>query len=349
VSSSRRGTADARTRPAAVDLVGVRTVGAALGSDVLNSTLKPAVTVLMAVYDPPIAMLAQAMDSIQRQTFTDFEFLIVDDGSRDLVVRSFLAQRAKEDTRIRILTEPHRGLTTSLNHGLALARGTWIARQDADDWSEPTRLERQVAHFREHPETIVPGTGVWTHQQDGRLLWPLRLPLRHADILRWLPRGNPFVHGSVMFPRAEAVWAGGYREEFRCSQDYDFLWRMAERGTAANLAEPLYHYRYTSGSVSAGRAQEQARAHRAIQLLAASRQRGEPQDILGALAEADGPIERALLKQADHLMLAGDYRQACTAYSKLLASHPQNLLTWGKLARLGVFCTFPRLREVCFR
>ena len=192
---------------------------------------------------------------------------------------AFSHQRAKGDARIRILTEPHRGLTASLNRGLALARGTWIARQDADDWSEPTRLERQVDYFREHPETIVLGTGAWTHQQDGRPLWPLRLPWQHADILRWLPRGNPFVHGSVMFPRAAAVSAGGYREEFRCSQDYDFLWRLAERGNAANLAEPLYHYRYTSGSVSAGRAEEQARAHRAIQLLAASRQRGEPEDI----------------------------------------------------------------------
>ena len=332
-----------------MDLVDARTVGAALGSDVLNSTTRPAVTVLMAVYDPPMAMLAHALDSIQRQTFTDFEFLIVDDGSRDLVVRGLLAQRAKCDGRIRILTEPHRGLTASLNHGLALARGTWIARQDADDWSEPARLERQVNYFQEHPGTIVLGTGVWTHQQDGRPLWPLRLPLQHADILHWLPHGNPFVHGSVMFPRAEAASAGEYREEFRCSQDYDFLWRLVERGTGANLAEPLYHYRYTSGSVSAGRAEEQARAHRAIQLLAASRQKGEPEDILGALAEADGPVESALLKQADHLMLAGAYRQACTAYSKLLASHPQNLVAWGKLARLGVFWTFPRLREACFR
>ena len=329
-----------------MDAINSCSMGQTLGSNMLSSS----VTVLMAVYDPPMAMLEQAMDSIQSQTFADFEFLIIDDGSRDPIVRGFLSQRAKCDARIRIATEPHRGLTASLNRGLALAKGMRIARQDADDWSEPTRLERQTDYFRAHPKTTVLGTGAWTHQQDGRPLWPLRLPTKHADILRRLRRGNPFVHGSVMFPRAAAVSSGGYREDFRCSQDYDFLWRLAERGNAANLAEPLYHYRYTGGSVSAGRAEEQARAHRAIQRLAAARQRSEPEDVARALAEAGNarPLG-ALLKQADHLMLAGDYGQAWAAYSKLLGLHPQNLLAWIKLARLGVFRTLPRLRRACFR
>jgi GT2 family glycosyltransferase len=316
----------------------------------LSSTPKPAVTVLMAVYDPPLEMLDQALESILCQTFADFEFLIVDDGSRSPVVRGLLAQRARYDRRIRIAGEPRRGLTASLNHGLALARGTWIARQDADDWSEPARLERQMEYFGAHPDTTVLGTGVWTHQQDGSPLWPLRLPMAHADILARLPRGNPFVHGSVMFPRAVAIAAGGYREEFRCSQDYDFLWRLAELGNAANLAEPLYHYRYTSGSVSAGRAAEQARAHRAIQRLAAARQNRQPEDVAGALAAAgDEHSCDTLLKQADHLMLAGNYRHAWTAYSKLLKSNLQNPMAWAKLARLGVFSAFPPLREACFR
>jgi glycosyltransferase involved in cell wall biosynthesis len=319
-------------------------MGGALESNMLN----PAVTVLMAVYDPPLEMLDRAVESIRTQTFNDFEFLIVDDGSRSALVRGFLAQRATDDARIRIADEPHRGLTASLNRGLALARGTWIARQDADDWSEPTRLDRQVAHFRAHPETAVLGTGAWTHQQHGRRLWQLRLPVKHADILRRLRQGNPFVHGSVMFPRAAAVSVGGYREKFCCSQDYDFLWRLAERGSAANLADSLYHYRYTSGSLSAGRAAEQARAHHAIQRLAAARRDGLAEDIAGALAEAEVP-HGALLKQADHLMLAGDYRHAWAIYSKHLASHPQNLFAWAKLARLGMFRAFPRLREACFR
>ena len=185
------------------------------------------------------------------------------------MVRGFLAQRAEGDPRIRIAEEPHRGLTASLNRGLALARGAWIARQDADDWSEPARLERQVE--------LLPGAsgdhGARHRCLDASAGRASAVAAASAcdnttTFCGDCRRGNPFVHGSVMFPRAAAVAAGGYREEFRCSQDYDFLWRLAERGSAANLAEPLYHYRYTSGSVSAGRAAEQARAHRAIQRLA---------------------------------------------------------------------------------
>lgn len=336
-----------------MDAVNVRAVGRALGSQMVKPAAAPAVTVLMAVYDPPLEMLERAVESILGQTFSDFEFLIIDDGSRNSVVRGCLAQRARCDPRIRIAEEPHRGLTASLNRGLDLARGAWIARQDADDWSELARLELQVEYFQAHPETAVLGTNAWTHQQDGRPLWRLHLPTEHAGILRRLARGNPFVHGSVMFPKAAAVAAGGYREEFRCSQDYDFLWRLAECGGAANLAAALYHYRYSSGSVSASRAAEQASAHRAIQRLGAARRRGEPEDVVNARADAQGASAPgaldALLKQADHLMLAGDYRQAWTVYSKLLRSHPENPRAWAKLARLGVFRMIPRLREACFR
>ncbi len=329
-----------------MDAAAVRAVVGLLESHVVD----PAVTVLMAVYDPPLGMLGQAVDSILEQSFSDFEFLIVNDGSRDPEVGAFLAGQADLDSRIRIVPEPHKGLTASLNRGLALARGTWIARQDADDWSEPDRLERQVDYFRKQPHATVLGTSVWTHQQDGRRLWRLRLPTDHPSILGHLPRGNPFVHGSTMFPRAAALAAGGYREALRCSQDYDFLWRLAERGAAANLPEALYHYRYTSGSVSAARAQEQARAHRTIQRLAAARRAGEPEQAILAPAQATaGEETRALLKQADHRLLAGDYRGAWTGYRHLLRAHPASLLAWGKLARMGVFCALPPLREACFR
>ncbi len=281
------------------------------------------VTVLMAVYDPPLAMLAQAMDSIAAQTCGDLEFLIVDDGSPGESTRAYLARRAEADFRIRVAWEPHRGLTASLNRGLELARGEWIARQDADDWSEPARLERQIAYLRANPEVSVLGSDVWTHQQNGSPLWRVRLPRTHARILEAFPRGNPFVHGAVMFRKAAAEAAGGYREVFRCSQDYDFFWRLAECGVAANLSEPLYHYRFTAGSVSAGRAVEQGQAHRAIRALAAARARGGAEDASQALAEAQAEMigdsgYRALLKQADHCMLAGEYGQAGSAYWGLL-------------------------------
>jgi glycosyltransferase involved in cell wall biosynthesis len=309
------------------------------------------VTILMSVFDTPAALLDRAIQSMLRQTYSDFEFLILDDGSQLAETRERLAEAASLDARIHLRREPHRGLTPTLNLGLALARGEFIARQDADDWSEPRRLERQIAFLNEHPEIALVGSAAWTHQHDGTPLWQVRMPETHSGILTAFWRGNPFVHGSVLFRTEAALEAGGYREQLRCSQDYDFFWRLTEAGGAANLAEPLYHYRYTAGGVSAARAAEQARGSRAARELAVARYRGVPEDIVHALAAAWLPedIFRAALKQADHLTLAGDYRQAARAYCELLRTHPWSPFAWGKLARLGIFRVAPPVREMCFR
>jgi glycosyltransferase involved in cell wall biosynthesis len=111
---------------------------------------KPLVSVVLSVFDGE-AHLQAAIDSVLAQTFTDFELIIVDDGSGDRSV-PILATAAAADPRIVVLTNPvNRGLTPSLNRGLAAARGALIARQDADDLSAPERLSRQVAFFEAHP------------------------------------------------------------------------------------------------------------------------------------------------------------------------------------------------------
>ncbi|HEX5431776.1 MAG TPA: glycosyltransferase, partial [Bryobacteraceae bacterium] len=298
-------------------------------------------------------MLEQAVQSILRQSHRDFEFLILDDGGSDEGTRACLEKAACTHSRVRLCSEPHRGLTATLNRGIALARGELIARQDADDWSDPARLERQAAFLDAHPAAALVGSAAWTHQHDGSPLWPVRMPETNAAILDAFWRGNPFVHGSVMFRKQAAGQAGGYREELPCSQDYDFFWRLAELAEAANLPDPLYHYRYTAGSVSASRAAEQARAHRAARRLALSRRAGVAESPAAALAEAGSDTVRntfrAALKQADHLMLAGDYTRAAKAYRDLLRSHPLSGLAWAKLARLAVFCLAPPAREMCFR
>jgi cellulose synthase/poly-beta-1,6-N-acetylglucosamine synthase-like glycosyltransferase len=246
-------------------------------------------------------------------------------------------------------------LTASLNRGLSLARGEFIARQDADDWSAPDRLERQIAHFERSSEDVLCGSNAWTHQQNGRTLWKTNLPRTHEALLAALPHGNPFVHGSAMFRRDAVLALGGYREAFRCSQDYDLFWRLTELHRAANLSASLYHYRYTSGSISAGKATEQLKAHNAIRNLAAVRARGGTEDPAAALARAEAELNsssgifRALLKQADHVMLAGDYPKAASSYFRLASTQPANSLAWKKIARLGVFRTMPFLREACFR
>jgi glycosyltransferase involved in cell wall biosynthesis len=313
------------------------------------------VTVLMAVRDTPGAMLRQAIDSIRRQTLTDLEFVILDDGSEQPDTRAELERQAAADSRIRMDRGGPMGLTRALNRGLTLAKGDLIARQDADDWSEPERLERQAEFLREHPRTGLCGSNAWTHQHDGRPLWATRLPESGAAVQVALWRGNPFVHGSTMFRAAAARALGGYREQFSCGQDYDFFWRVSDVYGGMNLPEPLYHYRYTAGAVSARRAAEQARSHRAAQLLAEARRSRMAEDVAGAWALADGEVQNGAgplctaLRQIDHCMLAGDTGAAGRAYAGLLATYPANPLAWGKLLRWAVFAAVPSAREWCFR
>jgi glycosyltransferase involved in cell wall biosynthesis len=309
------------------------------------------VTVLMPVYDPPLAMLDQAIASVRAQTFGDFEFLILSDGSPDHALRARLNWLASIDRRVRVHHEPHRGVPGTLNRGLAMARGEYVARQDADDWSEPQRLGRQVAFLAQHPEVALVSTDTFSHRADGTPLWRMRLPHSPGELARALWHGNPFVHGSTMYRRERALSIGGYRPQLPGSADYDFLWRLTETGDAVNLNEVLYHYRYANGSVSARRASDQARSFRAARLLAAARRRGETEDIPAVLAAVEGrPVElRAALRQADHFLLAGDFQGARKAYLRVLLENPRSGLAWAKTLRLALFCALPPLREACFR
>ena len=332
-----------------------------------NQTI-PAVSVLMSVYQTPLAMLEQAVTSILQQTFEDFEFLILDDGSfcdsapdvntRHVActsLRAVLERYAATDARVHLYFEPHRGLTRTLNRGLKLARGKYVARQDADDWSDLGRLKQQYQFLETHADLSVCGSNAWMHQQDGSRLWPTHLPETCEQIWDAFWKGNPFVHGSTMFLSAAAQAIGGYCQEFPCSQDYDFFWRLSEVGGAATLCEPLYHYRFTGGSVSVKRAAEQARVHIAAQILARARREGQSREVSSALAEAKRQLSaqsgwfHAALKQADHRLLAGDYSGSLGAYTRLLTERPADPLAWGKLARWGLFTGFPFLREASFR
>jgi glycosyltransferase involved in cell wall biosynthesis len=312
------------------------------------------VSVLMPVYDTPVQLLDQAVRSILAQTFADLELLILDDGSQDQGTCAHLEWANALDPRVRMFRGEHRGLTPTLNRGLELAMGNLIARQDADDWSEPDRIARQVAFLEEHPETAVVGTAAWMHQQNGCRLWRISLPLTPAEIEGSFWGRNPFVHGSVVFRAKDALDSGGYREELRCSQDYDFFWRLSQGGRGANLSGALYHYRFSAGSVSASRAAEQAVSHHAARILAIARLKGEPENVEQALECAyrertSELAHRVELKQADHSMLAGEYCAASKAYLRLLRSQPCSALAWAKLLRLGVFQAFPMARRACFR
>lgn len=242
----------------------------------------PAVSVLMPVYNGE-RFLAEAIDSILGQTFTDFEFVIVDDGSTD-ASPAILADYASRDPRIRVLTQANAGIVAALNRGLAECRAPLVARMDADDISLPTRLERQVAFLGGHPAVAVVGTAFQLVSDTGGAGPVVRHATGHAAIVRGLRRGNCLAHPTVMMRRDPIQAVGGYREFLRHAEDYDLWTRVAERHELANLPECLLRYRVHGGQVSWAVAEAQVLATLAVQGLARARRRtgAEPTPLMSS-------------------------------------------------------------------
>ncbi len=207
----------------------------------------PQVSIVMSVYNGE-RYLQEAIDSVLNQTFTDFEFIIVNDGSTDTtwdILTSY------DDPRIRLVrNQENIGLTKSLNKGLALAQGEYIARQDADDISLPERLERQV-EFLDHNRYVglVSSSFIEINEQ-GEEIRSRSLPVDNDTIQQSLLCYNCFCHGAVVLRKECLEKVGSYREGFASAQDYDLWLRIAEHFNVANIGEPLYKWRVHSRSIS---------------------------------------------------------------------------------------------------
>lgn len=210
----------------------------------------PQVSVVISVYNN-MPFLPMAVESILRQSFTDFEFIIIDDGSTD-GSGEWLKEAARRDSRIRLVRRGNKGLTKSLNEGCALARGEFIARMDGDDVSYPQRFARQLEFLNSHPDVAIVGTQVRYINEMGRPLFIRKLPLEHSDIVQcnltsW---GSFLMHPSVMIRRKAFVEAGGYDEAFLKSQDYDLWFRIEAFGKLANMPDVLMDYRCHPAAIS---------------------------------------------------------------------------------------------------
>lgn len=243
---------------------------------------QPRVSVVMTVFDGD-AYLQTALDSVLAQTFTDLELIVVDDGSADRSAE-ILAEAAARDPRIVVLTNPtNRGQTASLNRALAVARGTLIARQDADDLSAPERLLRQVTYFDGQPEVGLLGTAYHEIDAAGRPLATHYPPASDTGIRAQMLFHNALCHTAVMV-RQTALdrEPQGYDESLAFSQDVDLWTRLMRHTQAANLQAPLVSLRKHAQNVSVRHAQRQqhiatAIARRQIHELAPSLRLSEPQ------------------------------------------------------------------------
>jgi hypothetical protein len=215
----------------------------------------PQVTVLMPVRNGA-AHLQSAVESVLAQTFVDFELLILDDGSTDATAEIL---RALRDPRVRIVTHQRNlGLVPTLNEGLELARGQFIARQDHDDLSFPDRLRNQVGYLQAHPDCALVGTEAFATIGNEDRAYRLLRP-GHAESIRWyLCFDNAFIHSAVMFRRdVLRNEFGGYPSSFH-SEDYALWSRVAASHETANLLEPLLAYREHAASVTGSMSVEAA-------------------------------------------------------------------------------------------
>jgi glycosyltransferase involved in cell wall biosynthesis len=212
----------------------------------MSEASTPAVSVLMPAYNAS-EYLRDSIDSVLNQTFADFEFIIIDDGSCDdtaAIVQSY------SDRRIRFFRQPNQGLAATLNRAIELSTGSLLARQDADDVAYPERFARQKQFMDDHPEIALVGTAAEIWVEDKPSIRFHRHPCDPAELALRMLFDNYFVHSSVMIRRKVFDTVGKYSsEKARQPEDFELWSRVSRQFSMANLPEVLEIYRERAGSI----------------------------------------------------------------------------------------------------
>lgn len=316
----------------------------------------PKVTVLMSVYNGE-KYLYEAIDSILNQTFKDFEFLIINDGSTDGIADIL---KSYEDPRIKIINnEKNIGLTKSLNVGLKMVKGKYIARQDADDISMPERLEKEVVFLDNNKNVGLVGTYYFVINEKGKILHTIKCLTESRELNEKLLEGNQFGHGLIMFRKECIDKVGAYREEFIFAQDFDFCLRIAEIYNVANIPEHLYKWRLNLKSISVTKKIQQDKyALLAIEMAKERRKFGKDkiqslkkeeinEFLNGYLISKSGFQRKKDIAQNycfwSRIFFSGkDYGRAFKLLFKSFFNYPLNTKTWVLFFKNLVLLLFPK-------
>lgn len=212
----------------------------------MNSTVS-AITVLMPAYNAA-EYIREAIDSVLAQTFTDFELLIINDGSTDdteQIIRSYT------DGRIRVYTQQNEGVIGALNKGLELSQGALIARFDADDVCYPHRLQVQYDYMQANPDFVLIGSASDYIDKDGAFLFKWDPPAyTHEDLQRIILTTCPFDHPAIMYRRDVAIKLGGYPKGAIHFEDHLFWTLFFNEGKVCNMKDALIKHRFNPASVT---------------------------------------------------------------------------------------------------
>ena len=237
--------------------------------------MTPRLSVILPVFNG-MPFLPRAVESILNQTFSDFEFIIVNDGSTD---ESLQYLRSLQDPRIVIVDQPNQGIGASLNTSLHMCRSEYVARMDSDDISKPDRLALQVEYLDAHPEVVLLGTQIEFLIGDVAQR-AFTAPVDHDGIeARFLKGRAGLCHPSLMFRTATAIACGGYPAGV-FGEDLEFCLRMCEVGRVANLDRVLLQYRLQAAQTSMARSKEVVRVSSYAAYRASCRRKGKPEPAL---------------------------------------------------------------------
>jgi glycosyltransferase involved in cell wall biosynthesis len=215
--------------------------------------MEPDIAVLMSCFNAE-QWLAESIESVLTQTHQNFEFIIVDDGSRDSTA-TIIRDYAIQDRRIKPIFKQNTGLPDSLNVGLVQAKAPWIARLDADDLAEPTRFAEQLEFVQNHPKVVLLGTGFTEIDSDGHLIKVHQIPTTDQQIKYNLIWGLRYIiHPSTLYSTASARRAGGYRSRAGLAEDLDLWLRLSDQEFAC-INKPLIRYRNHINQISRHRSE----------------------------------------------------------------------------------------------
>jgi glycosyltransferase involved in cell wall biosynthesis len=227
---------------------------------------KPDISVVLCIYNGE-KYLSQAVDSILLQDFSNFELLLIDDGSSDGSL-DIIQRYASQDSRCKVFTGPNQGLIGSRNMGVLQARADIIALMDADDICLPHRFSVQLNYLRAHPDCVAVGSQVLLVDPEDQPIAPFLIGTTHKAIYEAsiAGRGGAIINPSVMIRKLAFIQVGMYSKEYLHAEDLDMLLRLGEVGTLANVPETLLRYRQHMSSIGYQHAQiQQASAIKAAQ------------------------------------------------------------------------------------
>lgn len=185
----------------------------------------------------------RAIESVLDQTYKNIELIIINDGSTDKT-SEIISEFRKKDKRVSILTNKiNLGFVKSLNNGITIARGKYIARIDDDDfWSDPKKLEKQIEFLENHPDYVLTGGGAIGINEKGKEIFRYLLPEKDENIRKYILSDNCFIHSTVVFRRTIWELVGGYDEKFCFSEDWDLWLKFGKFGKFYNFQEYFVYY-----------------------------------------------------------------------------------------------------------